>query len=130
MGKGLDAYLTHNGNSISISFPSLPAFDDATRWHVKHMVWGGSKHHCDSTVSAAFPVQVKVWNGWVRKIAVTDQERNKTVPLAGVEKEITEVWFPLGKAEVSGGSKLISLGVSPWASDHDNEMHTKARQEH
>lgn len=38
MGEVLDVYLMHNGNSISISFPSLPAGDDATRWQIKHIV--------------------------------------------------------------------------------------------
>lgn len=35
MVKVLDTYVTYNGNSISVGFPSLRALDGATRWHIK-----------------------------------------------------------------------------------------------
>ena len=49
----------------------------------------------------------------MRKITATDQERNTTTVLAGVEKKIIGVSLTLGEAGVSGGPKLIILGDSP-----------------
>ena len=95
MGKVLDAYLMHNGNSTGISFPSLPALDDATRWHRKHIMWVWVKaslwQYCLSSISNAGKSWAQRVKCRVRKIAVVCQERNKTTASAGAEKEVIGV---------------------------------------